>query len=67
MVFHLWQKSKLEEKLLVRLPLVVVHDRHAHLQQHFHCHHHHHHQCHLVRYHHHLKREFIQFDAGWLP
>ena len=46
---HLWKESQLEEELLVRLPLVVVHDCHAHLCQH--CHQHHH-QHHLIRHHH---------------
>ena len=47
---HLWEESELEEELLVRLPLVVVHDRHAHLHQHCQWQHHHQHQHHLIRH-----------------
>ena len=49
---HLWEESELEEELLVRLPLVVVHDCHAHLRQNCHLHHHQHNQHHLLRHHH---------------
>ena len=45
---HLWEESELDEELLVRLPLVVVHDCHTHLHQLCHWYQQHRHQHQLI-------------------